>query len=180
MRIEGLVFVKYRDLFKVLVLCVGSMDFKKYVLTKQMVVRTMHRLYMYHNVVVLCYYIIGIVSMHVRDNSILTCFHYCSIVQCPMCGQFLTLLNKYNNVKKFIKKLEEDLESCKQNRSTPNNTCLIPPPRNCLIEEITYNDGAFVKNKKGEICYCRVREVDTHILLCTVNIMYKNHVFYFS
>ena len=159
------IFIIYRDLFKVLVLCVGPMDLENYVLTKQMVVRTTHRLYMYlNNVLVFTMLLVQWPCMSDRIN-VLTCFHSCSTVQCPLCGQFLTLLNKHNDVKKCVKKLEKDLEACKQNKTTSNNSTCEDTKRKCLIDGITYDDNVFVKNKRGLICYCRVRKIDTHILL---------------
>ena len=100
--------------------------------------------------------------------NVLTCFHSCSTVQCPLCGQFLTLLNKHNDVKKCVKKLEKDLETCKLNKTVNNNSTCNPTKRNCLIDGITYNDGVFVKNKRREICYCRVREIDTHLIMTVI------------
>ena len=82
--------------------------------------------------------------------------------QCAMCGHHIKAMHHVNLLKEEIKLLEMKLMSLLE---TEKEDCAPSEERiydsscfhtNCLIEDVTVQDGEYVYDLQGRICYCRV------------------------
>ena len=82
--------------------------------------------------------------------------------QCAMCGHHIKAMHHVNLLKEEIKLLEMKLfsllemekEDCAPSEERIyDSSCF---NTNCLIEDVTVQDGEYVYDLDGRICYCRV------------------------